>query len=191
MDKGYYEAVLQLRNLNNEVFDFVCEQINEKKAGVAKQEIIDNGIDIYLVSQNFAKNLGKELLKRFGGTFKISAKLFSRDRQSGKLVYRISVLFKCLDFSKGDIIKSEEAVFKVTGVGKRVTGLNLGTGKKGKIDFEKVEKLEIKRTIVSKIRPSLEVIHPETFQSVPVANPRKLKLGEKVKVVVTDKVYLI
>ncbi len=192
MHKGYYEAVLQLRNLNDEVFDFVCRQINKEKALVAKQESVKGGIDIYFASQKIAKKIGKELLESFGGEFKINAELYSRDRQTSKPVYRVSVLFRCFGFLKGEVIKVKGKIFKVTGIGKKVTGLNLETGKKGAIDYkDKIEKLEIKKTIVSKVKPALEVIHPETFQSVPVANHKKLKQGEKVKVVVAEKVYLV
>ena len=74
-------------------------------------------------------------------------------------------------------------MFRITAISKKITGKDLITGKKKKINLKnKVEVLEAKKTIVSKTRPRLEVIHPETFQSVPVANPKELKLGEKIKV---------
>jgi NMD protein affecting ribosome stability and mRNA decay len=39
------------------------------------------------------------------------------------------------------------------------------------------------KTTVSKLEPQIEVLDPDTYQSVPVENSKKLKLGEKVKVV--------
>ena len=192
MRKGYYEAILQLRNINDDVFGFICRQINKEKAGVARQENVRNGIDLYLASQKFARKLGKTLIEHFGGILKITAKLYSRDRQTSRNLYRVSVLFKCLDFIKGDVVMTEGKVFRITAIGKKITGKDLITGKKKKINLKnKVEVLEAKKTIVSKTRPRLEVIHPETFQSVPVANPKELKLGEKIKVVVYNEAYLV
>ena len=46
---------------------------------------------------------------------------------------------------------------------------------------------------MSKVKPNVEVLHPETYESVEVKNKklRKLKLGEKVKIVRWKGVYVV
>ncbi|MBI2580328.1 hypothetical protein HYV85_00800 [Candidatus Woesearchaeota archaeon] len=77
--------------------------------------------------------------------------------------------------------------------------MNLETLRNAELDYKEVvrnaDKLEAVRAVVSKVQPHLEVIHPKTFQSVPVLpvtkNP-KLVSGVKIFVVVSgDKVWRI
>ena len=75
-----------------------------------------------------------------------------------------------------------------------MTGTNLVTKKVKKIDVvkHKVEMVEKTYTVVvSKNYPVLEIIDPETFQSVQVENPINVRKS-KVKVIkVKEKIYLI
>jgi NMD protein affecting ribosome stability and mRNA decay len=52
-----------------------------------------------------------------------------------------------------------------------------------KQDFEVIaRKRDFKETRVTKLFPSIEVLHPETYASAKVENKADVKLGEKVKV---------
>ena len=95
MDLNYYEGILQLRNPNEETINFIRNQFkNTKKAWIAKEEKLKPGIDYYISSNSFIMALGKKLKKSFKGELKISRKLHTRSRSTGKNVYRVTVLFR-------------------------------------------------------------------------------------------------
>ena len=95
MDKEYYEGILQLRNPNEEVLNFIRNQFkNNSKVWISKQERLKTGIDLYISSNKFLLSLGKKLKKSFKGELKTSRKLHSRDRMTSKNVYRVAVLFR-------------------------------------------------------------------------------------------------
>lgn len=189
MGNQYYEAILQLRHCDDQAIELALKIIEEEGADISKIKELKNGSDLYLSSRKTAVKVGKALQSKIGGQTKVSKKLHSRDRQSSKELYRVNVLFKQDPFKIGDVIKDKE-VFLVTGKGKEPTGINLKTGKKTvlKGDFEK---LEIHKTTISKVHPQLEALHPETYESTQILNPQPRKLGEKVKVVVDNKLWLI
>lgn len=143
MDKsGYFEGVLQLRNPTKELVKFVREDImnqpKEKKVFIAKEERLDNGYDFYLTNKKYLRTLGKNLQKRFGGQLIESAKIFSRERQTSKDVYRVSVLLRWPKFRKGDIIKYKGMDIKVKNIGKKVFGADIKTGNKYQINFKEL-----------------------------------------------------
>ena len=95
MSPNYYEATLQLRPYNQEVLQYVLEEVGKRKdVFIAKTEELKTGIDIFLSSQRFARMLGKKLKDRFKGTVTISKKINRLDRQTGVILYRATVLFR-------------------------------------------------------------------------------------------------
>lgn len=91
----YWEAKIQLRPYDEEVFRFIQNRIKKRKdVTIAKMEKLKTGIDIYISDQKFARQLGKKLKDCFNGEVKITRKLFGRDRHKGKIVYRGTVLFR-------------------------------------------------------------------------------------------------
>ena len=77
-------------------------------------------------------------------------------------------------------------------IGKFACGCDLAKGGNAKILLKgkKIKKLEKFSTQVTKNYPHLEVLHPETYQSVAVLNPKNTK-KLKVNVVIAEKgVYL-
>ncbi|MBI2663525.1 hypothetical protein HYX15_03270 [Candidatus Woesearchaeota archaeon] len=90
-----YQAIIQIRPKNMEVYDFVINLIRERKnCFINKEEELKTGIDIYINDKTFAVAVGKKLKSRFGGTVKLSRKLHSRDRQTSKALYRVTVCFR-------------------------------------------------------------------------------------------------
>ena len=99
MHSQYYEAILQIRDSPEEVYKAVVQAIEEaSRKGVftSKIEKTKNGLDYFLSSKSFAAGLGKRLKKRFKGEVKLSRKLYGKSRKTGKLVYRITVLYRHL-----------------------------------------------------------------------------------------------
>jgi nonsense-mediated mRNA decay protein 3 len=80
--------------------------------------------------------LGKRLQNTFGGVFKKSTKLFTRDKQTSKNLYRLTVLFRLPRFKKGDIIKYKGEEIRIINLGKKVFAKNIKTGKKYNINYK-------------------------------------------------------
>ena len=91
----YFEGILQLRNPNEEAISFIRNQFKKRKnVFIAKEEKLKTGIDLYISSNRFILSLGKKLKESFKGELKTSRKLYGVDRQTGKLRYRVTVLFR-------------------------------------------------------------------------------------------------
>ena len=197
---GYFEGILQLRDVDNEVVDYAVDEAEKQKQRgifITKKLKVRNGFDIYLTKKGYIYELARELLNKFGGETKLSKKLFSRDKLRSKDIYRVNVLFRQSKFRKGDILKIDNELFKVKNIDRHLTVANIKTGKKTSLmpKHLKVKAAEeVKETIVSLIFPHVEVIDPETFQSVKPENAgsNKFKINQKVRVVVLDeKLWLV
>jgi len=91
----YFEGVLQIRNPNEEVMNFIENQFkNNDKVWISKEIKLKTGMDYYVSSNRFLKQLGKKLKKSFKGELKLSKKLFTRNHLTSKEVYRGTVLFR-------------------------------------------------------------------------------------------------
>ena len=90
----YYEAILQLRPLDEKLIDFTLQQIEKSDCEIVKEEQLKTGINLYLSSKKFAVILAKRLKKKFDGTVKVTKTLHTRDRQTSKNVYRITICFR-------------------------------------------------------------------------------------------------
>ncbi len=191
-----YEAILQLRGNNDKVEDMqnYVESHLRENVRITRIKAVKTGVDIYLNSRRFANSVARALNKAFGGIIRINKKLYSVNHLTSKKVYRTSILFRAFPFSPGDVIKYGRQIFLVKGFGKGVKVINLKTGKKDEIKFsDKFQVMKKEKTVIARRKPRVEVIHPESFQAVPVSNPA---LAKKVKeecyvVVENGYVYII
>ena len=127
---NYFQGVLQLRDVNDEILSFVYNQIEKRNdAAVTKTVKFDNGTDLYLTSQKFIRILGKKLRESFGGEIKVSTKLHTRNKQ-GKDLYRVNVLFRLAKYKKGDIVFVRGDKVRLINIGRKVFARDLKTGKK-------------------------------------------------------------
>lgn len=188
----YFEGILQIRNLTDEVLDFINSQLKKRQdVFISKTRKVTSGMDFYFSSQHFLQSLGKKLHSSFGGTLKVSKKIHTRDRQRSKDIYRVTVLIELPAFSKGDVISSNGKIVKVTSIRKNVSGFDIKTGKRISFAYIDSEVLEQFNTSVTKVYPSIEVLHPETFQSVKVNNKKNARIGEKVIIVLKEGVWMV
>lgn len=196
----YFEGVLQLRNASDEVRDEIKREILKHASNgvhITNEEEVKGGVDFYLTSGKFLRRFGKELHNRYGGELKLAAKLFSRDKLTSKEVYRVNALIRLPDFQKGDVIRIDSRIIQVTSVGAKLHATDLSTGKRVTLGYAgiEVEKLEKRETQISRVRPNLQVLDPDTYQSVAVENQQNakgLQAGATVQVVKSaSRIYLL
>lgn len=93
-NRGYFEAIIQLRPDNKELLSYVKKQLEKNLIDISKEIHKKYGTDLYISSRKFAMHLARRLKRSFKGELITSRTLFSRDRQSGKGVYRVTVCFR-------------------------------------------------------------------------------------------------
>tara|TARA_B100000315_G_C14502675_1_gene553083 strand:+ start:342 stop:650 length:309 start_codon:yes stop_codon:yes gene_type:complete len=93
----YFEAILQLRNPNDELLRFVYNQLKKRGATIAKTVTLKTGVDLYISDQRFTRAMGNKMKKAFKGELKTSRKIFTRNKQTSKDVYRVTVMFRMED----------------------------------------------------------------------------------------------
>ncbi len=193
----YFEGVLQLRNPHDEVINYVRNEVMRNKdrgAFITKEVMHKKGMDFYISKQHFIQNLAKGIQKKFGGKVNVNPELFSRDKQKSRDLYRMNILVELPLFKKGDIVKIDKSIINIKKMGKTITGEDLVTRKSASFDYpqKKAELLEKKTGIVSKNYPHLEIIDPESYQSVKPENSKDVKINEKVRFVMANgKIYII
>ncbi len=190
---NYYEGILQLREINSAVADFVAndiEKYGDDFIKITKIVKLKNGLDLYITSKKYLQKIAKKLVAHFGGESSISPQLFTKDRHSGKEVYRLNVLFKMPEYKKGEAIIANDRLLKVATCAKRITCVDMKTLKKVIVERNReIERVnETFTTMVTKVKPLIEVLDPETYQSVEPVNASKIELvpGQKVKVIKVD-----
>ena len=93
--QGYFEAVIQLRPASKDLVRFVYESVKKKQAAwVAKEELLKTGTDIFISDRHLALAIGKQLKRQFKGALSLSRTIHTRDRETSKDVYRVTVLFR-------------------------------------------------------------------------------------------------
>ncbi|HLF54375.1 MAG TPA: NMD3-related protein [Candidatus Nanoarchaeia archaeon] len=133
----YFEGILQIRNPNKELLEWIRNRVmTEKRAFISKEKTVKNGIDLYMSSQHYLQNLGKQLQEKFNGILKTSKRLHTVDKMTSKLLYRVNVLFKPFPFKRGDIITLHGEQVQIMQIGKRVQVKNIQTGKKAMVPIE-------------------------------------------------------
>jgi len=133
---NYFEGILQLRNVDEEVVDFAVDETKKNDVIIAKIKKVTNGFDIYVSRQRFLRSIGNKLQQRFGGQIKVSTKLHTRHRQTGKELYRVNLLFRIPKFKKGDIIEYKGDKIKIISMHKKVFAKDVKTGKKLNLNFK-------------------------------------------------------
>jgi NMD protein affecting ribosome stability and mRNA decay len=135
MHPDYFEGILQLRNPTPELMDYVQRlPVSE----LSRTKMVENGFDCYFVSQRFLRSFGKELQKRFPGELRSTRRLHTRSRQTGKDVYRVTVLFRMYPVKKGDVVEIRGTQFLVLAVGKKLYLQNQKTREKQWLAYDKL-----------------------------------------------------
>ena len=111
---GYYESILQLRDVSPKIVEFVQNEIKKAQVKVAKTIPLKSGLDLYLPENTWAKSLGKKL-QEFGGHLEITATLHTR--KDDQDLYRLTILFRGVPFCKGDKVTHQGEKYEVIHMG--------------------------------------------------------------------------
>ena|SRR3989344_5909627 len=91
----YFQAIFQIRPKDNELIKFLEKQVEKNhKVWISKKVNLKTGVDYYISSNKFARQIGKKMKESFPGELKESVKLFSRDKLRSKDMYRVTVCFR-------------------------------------------------------------------------------------------------
>lgn len=137
---NYFEAVLQLRDVSQEVLDWVEDEMFSTKVVVSKVSEVKNGFDFYLADNNQAKALGKKLQQKFGGEFQVTSSLHTK--KDGKDVYRITILFREAPFRKGDIVDYHDDRYEIKSMSKAIYMQDLKSGKKIHVKYDEMSRIK-------------------------------------------------
>ncbi len=183
MHEGYYQGILQLRNVDQTIIDFTLAQFAKNNVSVAKVKPLRTGVDVYSASNRFSRSIARKLQHQWGGEIKESPRIFTRDRFTCKDVYRLNVYYSPLPVRAGDVIVRDDKVYKITTIEKNILVLlNLATGKKTRARYEKDVALPTYETLLVSVKPHLQVLD-EDYQVVNVVNSRAQKENDPVTVV--------
>ena len=138
----YFEATLQLRDVSQEVIDFAEEEIHRLKLHVAKVVNLKNGRDYFLSDNTLARRIGKNLQEKFGGKTEETASLWGvkKDRE----VYRVTVLFRGVNFKKNDLVIYQGEEYQVKILGKDIMLKHIKTGKKEHVRYKNMREIKKK-----------------------------------------------
>ena len=132
----YFQGILQLRNPDKEIMNFVKKEVSKRNDMITQVKKVKNGIDLYFTSQRFLRSLGNKIQKNFAGELKSSRKLHTQDKQSGKKIYRVNVLFRLSTLKKGDTIRYKGDECIILSVKKDILVKNMKTQEKIHIKFK-------------------------------------------------------
>jgi NMD protein affecting ribosome stability and mRNA decay len=192
MHIGYYQGILQLRNVDEDLINYVFDQFEKENLKIAKIKRLKTGIDIYSPSNKFSRKIAKKLLKMYGGETSASPTLFSRDSQTSKNIYRLNVLYKSPEFKKGDIVEYKGKVCNIISQEKNnIVAKNVLTGKKEHFMTNHLVRLEKVDSVIINLKPKVQILDPETNQAVEVENKSNSKEGDVVSVVIFENKFYI
>ncbi len=139
---SYFEAVLQLREVSQEVVDFAEEEIARLKMHVADVITLKNGLDYKLSDNTLTRRIGKSLQVKFGGKIEETSSLWGmkKDRE----VYRVTVLFRGVPFKKNEMVEYQGEEYQVKTLGKDVLIQQTKTGKKVHIKYKDIKEVKKK-----------------------------------------------
>lgn len=211
---GYFEGIVQIRaerRLPTEEELGQCKSIAESVASqaqkkgdrlafIAKTVELHEGVDIYVGSKKLGKQICRAIMDTFGGKLIESPKLVGQ--KNGEDVYRITYALRLPEFVRGDIISADGKVIEVQSCGKRVSGIDLETGKRfieNFSDIMEVKKLAQRKDAVSAVliydeRNTIQVMHPDTYETIAIKRPEFLSAepGDEIKIVKTAKgIYVL
>jgi len=137
----YFEAILQLREVSEEVFEYAQSELHKNGIHIAKIVPAENGYDLYTADSDFTKSLGRRIQERFGGEYKISPMLFGR--KDSRQIYRLTILVRGVPFKRGDKVLYEGEEYIILMQGKEFMLQEIKTGKKIHLKYHESKRIKL------------------------------------------------
>lgn len=192
--KTYHNGILQLRRPNEQV-QHEAERLLSKALTQAKD--VTGGIDYYVTDHRILQNVAHQLHSMFGGELSVNAQHFSYNHLTSKNVYRVNVCLRLPKYWKGSLIKTGNKLFLVTNMGKTLKGIDIMTGKTTSAPANnEYEEFPLEQTSVVTVHPSITVLDPQTYQTMPILNEREefkaLQPGDNVMIAnLEEGIYIV
>ena len=147
---GYYAAIVQIRaegripaddELAN-AYEIAYSSSGEDDF-VSKEQISKEGLDIYVSSAEYGRRISRAIVKKLGGSFTKSQKLYGR--KDGREVYRITFSVRLPGFRVGEVVATGDKKISVEKVieGKGIVGVDVNTDER--VFVSKKELMNAKR----------------------------------------------
>ncbi|MDR2874028.1 MAG: hypothetical protein LBV42_04750 [Methanobrevibacter sp.] len=216
-NSGYYEAVIQIRSQARKIDSKQLKEIDmvisktleklykkDKLAYIPTKSEIKEGVDYYIGSLKSGRKLALAIKESFGGMITESERLVTKNKSTGKEIYRVWIAIRLPNFNKGDFIKFNNKTAKILNInGKKIVALDLDNNNTFNISWNMLGNAEIlkknnevKKTIVISRSPKiLQILDPNTFEVVdfPInQNIQDYSSEDEIKTVfINNKLYIL
>jgi NMD protein affecting ribosome stability and mRNA decay len=197
----YFEGILQLRNATDIVKKYVKNYLAKNfDREIYINKIVDKGdlFDYYFIDKRKINNLALKIIRNFGGYISNNPQLFSHNKLTSRDLYRLNTLVFLPNFAAGDVVLFNERPLLIVHLSKIINATNLIDGKRVTFSFDQKNQNNFKvmkrlKTTISRVKPDLEILNPDDYQSVPVRNFLEVKVvaGKTVFVVEHNGVFYI
>lgn len=132
---GYYAGIVQVRAADRIPTDEELARAEriaymslDEEDFVSKVEVLKEGLDIYVSSMECGRRISREIVRRLGGSFSESRKLYGR--RDGRAIYRVSFSVRLPRYQQGEAVALDDHVLTVERVieGKGIEGVDTETG---------------------------------------------------------------
>ncbi|MDR2545769.1 MAG: hypothetical protein LBD03_09625 [Methanobrevibacter sp.] len=187
-NSNYYEAVIQLRSQMKKIDDKKKDEIDvfidkyldklyikDKLAYVSQRVEIKEGVDYYIGSLKSARKLSSAIQENFGGVITESERLVTKNRDTGKNIFRVWIAIRLPSFFVGDFIEFEDKIAKILNFDrKKVSVLELNDNSVINIFWNKLDGIKTlkssfdveKSSVMSKSPTILQILDPKTYEVV-------------------------
>ncbi|MFW5929220.1 MAG: 60S ribosomal export protein NMD3 [Halobacteriota archaeon] len=198
---GYYESVVQLRADGRDPTEDEIERAIEIAYGVAgrdygdretfvtKTEEVAGGVDVYMSTTASGRQVADRLAAEHDAAVSDSATLVGE--REGEELYRVTYAVSLPRYVEGDVVELEGTPLLVESSGRLLRCLDLETGERATVDPDDVEQVgsveDARRTqVVSQSEDEIQVLDPETMETVTLLRPEYVGEQETVAALSTE-----
>ena len=147
---GYYAGIVQIRADDRIPTDdelAIAEKVAHSSLiepdFISKEVLLKEGLDIYVSSMECGRMISNAIVRRFGGSYSKSQKLYGR--KDGRSVYRISFSVRMPGFRVGDVLEVRDKRISVEKMveGRGLEGVDIDTDER--VFLSKRETMKAKR----------------------------------------------
>jgi nonsense-mediated mRNA decay protein 3 len=134
---GYYAAIVQIRadwrtptEDELEAAAALAYAVLSREEFVSKQQLLKEGLDLYVSSAECGRRMAKAIVKHLGGTYAESRKLYGR--RAGRELYRVTFLVRLPGYTEGDVLELAGKRIAVEEIvpGEGLEGVDVETGER-------------------------------------------------------------